>query len=61
MVLLIDLLLLIFSKYWVAWLAARFCWCPSIIIEIFPLLILLDALQRYPDFKEKLNLWKKKH
>jgi hypothetical protein len=61
MIILIDLLLLIFSNYWVAWLAAFFSWCPSIIIQIFPLLILLDTIQRIPDFKEKLNIWKTKH
>lgn len=61
MIILIDLLLLIFSDYWVAWLAACFSWCPSIILQNFPLLVLLDLIQRIPDFKEKLNIWKTKH
>lgn len=61
MILLIDLLLLIFSNYWVALLVVYFSWCPSIIIQNLPLFILLDLFQRIPDFIEKLNIWKTKH
>lgn len=49
----IDALYLIFSPYISAFLCAYFCWVPPFIFDtIFPLLILLDLLQRIGDFKK---------